>query len=102
MARKITIDCISCGACESECPNEAITEGENQYVIDPKLCTECVGFFKEPACQAVCPVECIQSDPDNKETEEQLAKKALSIHADDAELKKKIQSGDFPSHFRGK
>jgi ferredoxin len=100
MATKIISDCISCGACEPECPNEAISEGEETYVIDPKLCTECVGFFDHEACGAVCPVEACQPDPDQKETEAQLAKKALSIHSDDAELKAKIDSGKFPSHFR--
>jgi len=43
MAYKITDECISCGACEPECKNEAITEGEEIYVIDPSKCTECVG-----------------------------------------------------------
>ena len=27
MATHITTDCINCGACEPECPNEAISEG---------------------------------------------------------------------------
>ncbi|HJX03845.1 MAG TPA: 4Fe-4S binding protein, partial [Dehalococcoidia bacterium] len=45
MAYKITDDCISCGACESECPNSAISEGDSTYVIDPTKCTECVGSF---------------------------------------------------------
>jgi ferredoxin len=35
MAYKITDECISCGACEPECPNQAISEGEKIYVIDP-------------------------------------------------------------------
>ena len=35
MAYKISEDCISCGACEPECPNQAISEGETVYVIDP-------------------------------------------------------------------
>ena len=44
MATMITSDCINCGACEPECPNNAISQGDPVYVIDPKLCTECVGF----------------------------------------------------------
>ena len=40
MATHITSDCINCGACEPECPNEAISEGDEIYVIDPELCTE--------------------------------------------------------------
>lgn len=53
MAYKITDACISCGACEAECPVEAISQGEDSYVIDPALCTDC------GACAAVCPTEAI-------------------------------------------
>merc|ERR1712065_80371 len=62
MATHITDDCINCGACEPECPNQAISEGEEYYVIDPARCTECVGFYDHEACQAVCPVECCLPD----------------------------------------
>ena len=65
MAYMITDECILCGACEPECPNEAITEGEEIYVIDPEKCTECVGFFDEPQCALVCPVDCCVPDPDH-------------------------------------
>ncbi len=41
MAYKITEDCIQCGACFYECTEEAISEGENQYSIDPEKCNEC-------------------------------------------------------------
>ena len=56
MAYKITDDCISCGACEGECPNKAISEGDEHYVIDPAKCTECKGFFDKPQCADICPV----------------------------------------------
>ncbi|MBU0512197.1 MAG: YfhL family 4Fe-4S dicluster ferredoxin [Chloroflexi bacterium] len=59
MALKITDECISCGACEPECPVEAITEGDEIYEIDPDLCVECVGHFDTNQCIEVCPVECI-------------------------------------------
>ena len=59
MALKITEDCISCGACEETCPNNAISEGETQYEIDPAKCTECKGFFDSPQCQDNCPVDAI-------------------------------------------
>jgi ferredoxin len=55
MARKITSDCINCGACEPECPNEAITQGDEYYVIETAKCDECEGK-DEPQCVAVCPV----------------------------------------------
>ena len=69
MATYITSDCINCGACEPECPNDAISEGDDIYVIDPDLCTECVGFYDHEACQAVCPVECCLPDPNHPESE---------------------------------
>jgi len=59
MALYINEDCINCGACEPECPVEAISEGEEYYVIDPNLCVECVGYHDTPQCKEVCPVECI-------------------------------------------
>ena len=100
MATYITDDCINCGACEPECPNQAITEGEEIYVIDPDLCTECVGFYDHEACQAVCPVECCLPDPKNREEEGELAQKALKLHPEDGELEARIATGDFPSRFR--
>lgn len=81
MAYKVTEECINCGACSSECPNEAIyepgvnwdmngqvyTEGDSApsgvtgfysdeyYYIVPDKCTECQGFYDEPQCVSVCP-----------------------------------------------
>ena len=51
MSLIITDDCINCDVCEPECPNEAISQGEEIYVIDPNLCTQCVGHYDEPQCQ---------------------------------------------------
>ena len=51
MAYKISDACISCGACEPECPVNAISEGDTQYVIDAELCIDC------GACADVCPVD---------------------------------------------
>ncbi len=82
MATMITEECINCGACEPKCPNEAISEGDDIYVIDPKLCTECVGFHDYEACQAVCPVECCVPDPNNVESEEVLLTRAKALHPD--------------------
>ena len=75
MALKINQECINCDVCEPACPNEAIRPGESSYIIDPSLCTECVGHFDEPQCQQVCPVECIPIDPNRIETKEQLLAK---------------------------
>jgi ferredoxin len=82
MATTITEECINCGACEPECPNGAISQGEDIYVIDPKLCTECVGFHGEEACATVCPVDCCIPDPNNGETEEQCYSRLATIHPD--------------------
>lgn len=79
MALLITDECINCDVCEPECPNGAISEGENIYEIDPKLCTECVGHHDEPQCLKVCPVECIIQDPDTPEDRETLYRKFLKL-----------------------
>ena len=80
MALKITDECISCGACEPECRNEAIKEGETIYVIDPAKCTECVGNFESPKCAEICPVDACVSDPDHVETREELLDKWRRLH----------------------
>ena len=75
MSLIITDECINCDVCEPECPNEAITPGDEIYEIDPAKCTECVGHYDEPQCQQVCPVDCIPVDPEKVETEEELMEK---------------------------
>ena len=80
MATMITNECINCGACEPECPNNAISQGDPVYVIDPKLCTECVGFHDYEACAAVCPVDVCVTDPHNLESEEVLIARARELH----------------------
>ncbi len=54
MAHVITDDCTSCGACADSCPVEAISEGDDKYVIDPDTCTDC------GACVDTCPVGAIE------------------------------------------
>ncbi|MFT8888789.1 MAG: 4Fe-4S binding protein [Ethanoligenens sp.] len=51
MAYKIGEECISCGACASECPVSCISEGDGIYVIDEATCVDC------GSCASVCPVE---------------------------------------------
>lgn len=94
MATMITEECINCGACEPECPNEAISEGDDIFVIDPARCTECVGHFDEEQCAAVCPVDCCVPDPNNGEQEETLVARARELHPN-----KEIPA-EFPSRFR--
>lgn len=50
MAYKISDDCISCGACEADCPVGAISAGDDKYVIDADACIDC------GACEGNCPV----------------------------------------------
>ncbi len=94
MSTTITDECINCGACEPECPNNAISEGDDIYVIDTQLCTECVGFFDVEQCAEVCPVDCCVPDPKNVETEEVLLERAKKLHPDH-EFKEPV-----PSRFR--
>ena len=105
MAIKITDDCINCGACEPECPNNAIYEADilwkmsdgttvddhlersdggfsdEFYYIATDKCTECIGFHEEPQCAAVCPVDCCVDDEDNVENEQELLAKKESLHS---------------------
>lgn len=53
MAHTISDECISCGACTSECPTEAISEGASQYQIDADACIDC------GACADTCPTGAI-------------------------------------------
>jgi len=111
MSTMITEECINCGACEPECPNTAIYEGgveweyngekkpalkDDIYYIVPEKCTECVGFFDQEQCAAVCPVDCCIPNPDDEETEEQLLEKAKRLHPGQE------FPPDFPSRFRKK
>ena len=113
MAIIITDECINCGACEPECPNNAIYESgvgwkfsdgtslksieslngnhidadkENPpkedeffYIVTDK-CTECNGFYDEPQCAAVCPVDCCVPNEKIVETEEELLEKQTYLH----------------------
>jgi len=112
MALLITDECISCGACLPECPNEAIFEtrsdaetkgnhvgdgqgvGDNIYVITHDRCTECGGHFDEPQCAAVCPVDnCCIADPAYPETTDVLLEKARTLNPDKTIDAAKVWSG---------
>ncbi len=109
MSTMITAECINCGACDPECPNTAIYEGGANYAFDgashpplqndifyivPEKCTECVGFFDQEQCAAVCPVDCCIPDPNNPEPEEQLIERARQLHPEQE------FGASFPSRFR--
>lgn len=90
MAVRITEDCIACGACDAECPNNAIYEAGKPYTIGgkefpalsedytyvvPEKCTECVGFYDEPQCISACPTDAIILAPEERESKEALLAK---------------------------
>jgi len=81
MALMITDECINCDVCEAKCPNQAISEGEVIYEIDPGKCTECVGHFDEPQCVEICPVDCIPLNPNYVESPEQLLSKYQQLQS---------------------
>jgi len=61
MPMYITEACINCAACDEPCPNDAISEGDEIFVIDAALCTDCEGYADEPECVAACPIDdCIE------------------------------------------
>ncbi len=80
MAYRINEECIMCGTCEEECPNEAISEGDESYIIDHEKCTECVGFYESPKCAIGCTVDACEPDPDHQETKEELLEKWEKLH----------------------
>jgi ferredoxin len=97
VATMITELCINCGVCEAECPNHAIHEGAGAYVIDPGLCTECVGFHAAEQCAEVCPVDCCVPDPNHVESECALFERAGRLHPERAA---ELVLGEETSRFR--
>ncbi len=80
MAYKITEYCTSCGGCEEECPNGAISRGKDTYIIDPEKCTECVGSYESSRCELTCAMSTVAPDPEHQETREQLLAKWKKLH----------------------
>jgi NAD-dependent dihydropyrimidine dehydrogenase PreA subunit len=46
-------DCVNCGACEDECPNEAISEKDGVRWIDPEKCVDCGTCVDECGSDAI-------------------------------------------------
>ncbi len=97
MATMITDDCIACGACEGECPNDAISFADEIFAIDADLCSECVGLYETQQCADACPIECCVPDPDRTEREAELFERASGIHASRGVT---LELGESTSHFR--
>ncbi len=97
MALMISEDCINCGACQPECPNNSIYVGgeeyeyngqsfpalsQDYYYVVPEKCTECVGFNDEPQCISVCPTDACVKNPAVVESRDQLLVKVKALHPD--------------------
>ncbi|MEI6893352.1 MAG: YfhL family 4Fe-4S dicluster ferredoxin [Colwellia sp.] len=80
MALKILDSCINCDMCDPECPNGAISLGDEIYEVDVDKCTECVGHYDKPTCVSVCPIDCVTPDPDNIEDEDTLLAKFINLY----------------------
>ena len=109
MSTLITEECINCGDTETPFASIFAYEGgaqwelngatkpafkEDIYYIVPDKCTECVGFFDQEQCAAVCPVDCCIPDPAIPETEEVLIERAKVLHPE------QTFGADYPSRFR--
>ncbi len=79
MALAIDAECINCDVCEPACPNQAISMGQEYYVIDPQRCTECVGHYDVPQCVELCPVDCITPRPGARESRAELLRRAQRL-----------------------
>ena len=86
MSLRINELCVNCDVCEPACPNQAISQGETIYLIDPARCTECVGHFDTPQCREVCPVDCIPNDPDHVESRDALLLKYAALMKSKADV----------------
>lgn len=79
MSFVITTDCIYCGACIIECPQEAILKRTNKkehlsrakkitndslIYINYTKCDECISF-ESPKCISICPMDAIKSSNRN-------------------------------------
>jgi len=56
MAHKVSDACVNCGACDSECAIEAISEKDGKRWIDPGKCVDC------GACASACPTDSIAQE----------------------------------------
>lgn len=82
MAYRISEACISCGSCEQDCPNLAIYEGDDIFIVDPEKCTECVGFRNLPMCAEVCPVAASEPDAARADSYDDLMTRFQRLHPD--------------------
>ena len=68
------------GSVDAEAEQEPIGIGMDYFYIAPDKCTECIGFNPEPACAAVCPMDCCVPDEDHEESQKELEAKKKRLH----------------------
>ena len=56
MTHVINDQCVACGVCESECPVDAIKQGDPIYTIEADECIDC------GVCTAACPTDAIVAE----------------------------------------
>ena len=84
MALMITDECINCDVCEPECPNGAISQGDDFHLCNADSYRQCVGHYETSQCVDVCPVDCIPLDPSHEESQEELMAKYERLMAQSA------------------
>lgn len=67
----ISSDCTHCGVCEFMCPQNAIREAPNQFVVRRQLCNGC------GECTPYCPVRAIVPASEFAERQKQTRKAQL-------------------------
>ena len=79
----ISEDCTACDLCREECPNDAISEGDPIYIINPDRCTECVPVYDTQQCADVCPADACVPDADRPENRDALESKYKELHPEE-------------------
>ena len=93
MAIIITDECINCGACEPECPNNAIYEGAVDWKASDGTSLKGTVTLKSgltmdanapqrPVSDDVCPVDCCVPDDNHVETDAELLGKKAFLHGE--------------------
>jgi ferredoxin len=69
---------MSCGACEAEFQNDAISKGDGIYVINPAKYIECFGNSDRPMCAEIYPADVCVADLDREESKNSCLRNGIS------------------------